>query len=101
MNCGWPKSSKDAPRARNQRAIVSPNGMSILDRYLIRETATPFLLALAVSTFIFQINPILEKAEFLLAKGVPALTVGYLLLTLLPQALGVTLPISFLIGLLM
>ena len=75
--------------------------MSILDRYLIRETATPFLLALAVGTFIFQINPILEKAEFLLAKGIPAVTVGYLLLTLLPQALGVTLPIAFLTGLLM
>jgi LPS export ABC transporter permease LptG/LPS export ABC transporter permease LptF len=75
--------------------------MRLLDRYLIRETLTPFLLALAVSTFIFQINPILEKAEFLLAKGVPAPTVGYLLLTLLPQALGVTLPIAFLIGLLM
>jgi LPS export ABC transporter permease LptG/LPS export ABC transporter permease LptF len=75
--------------------------MKLLDRYLIRETLTPFLLALAVSTFIFQINPILEQAEFLLAKGIPALTVGYLLLTLLPQALGVTLPISFLFGLLM
>ena len=75
--------------------------MKLLDRYLIRETITPFLLALAVSTFIFQINPILEQAEFLLAKGIPALTVGYLLLTLLPQALGVTLPISFLMGLLM
>ena len=75
--------------------------MRLLDRYLIRETLTPFLLALAVSTFIFQINPILEKAEVLLAKGVPAPTVGYLLLTLLPQALGVTLPIAFLIGLLM
>ena len=61
----------------------------------------PFLLALAVSTFIFQINPILQQAESLLAKGIPALTVGYLLLTLIPQALGVTLPISFLFGVLM
>ena len=75
--------------------------MTLLDRYLIRETGMPFLLALAVSTFIFQINPILQQAESLLAKGIPALTVGYLLLTLIPQALGVTLPISFLFGVLM
>ena len=45
--------------------------MNKLDRYLIRETVTPFLLSLAVFTFILQINPLLEQARDLLAKGVP------------------------------
>lgn len=75
--------------------------MRILDRYLIRETIGPFLLALGVFTFVLAVRPMLEYAQMLLAKGVPVPTVGFLLLTLLPQALGVTLPMAFLAGLLM
>src|SRR5258708_4359494 len=75
--------------------------MRTLDRYLIRESIGPFLLALGVFTFVLQIRPMLEYAQFLLAKGVPVPTVGFLLLTLLPQALGITLPMAFLAGLLM
>ncbi|MEZ5319652.1 MAG: LptF/LptG family permease [Vicinamibacterales bacterium] len=74
--------------------------MKTLDRYLVRETLMPFLLALAVFTFVLQINPILDQAQKLLAKGVPLGTVGYLLLLLIPQALGLTIPIAFLTGLL-
>lgn len=74
--------------------------MNKLDRYLIRETVLPFLLSLAVFTFILQINPLLDQARELLAKGVPLRTVGFLLLTLIPQALGLTIPIAFLTGLL-
>lgn len=75
--------------------------MSTIDRYLIRETIPPFLLALAVFTFVMAVDPILTYAELLLVKGLPAPTVGFLLLTLLPQALGVTLPVALLTGLLM
>lgn len=75
--------------------------MKLLDRYVIRETITPFLLALGVFTFVLAVNPMLDEAKNLLAKGVPVGTVGFLLLTLLPQALGVTLPMAFLTGLLM
>jgi len=75
--------------------------VKLLDRYLIRETITPFLLALGVFTFVLAVNPMLDEAKNLLAKGDPVGTVGFLLLTLLPQALGVTLPMAFLTGLLM
>jgi LPS export ABC transporter permease LptF/LPS export ABC transporter permease LptG len=71
-----------------------------LDRYLLREVAAPFLLALAVFTFILQIPPIMRQAESLIAKGVPWLTVGHLLLLLVPQALGLTIPMALLVGLL-
>lgn len=71
-----------------------------LDRYLLREVAGPFLLALAVFTFILQIPPIMRQAESLIAKGVPWLTVGHLLLLLVPQALGLTIPMALLVGLL-
>jgi lipopolysaccharide export LptBFGC system permease protein LptF len=44
------------------------------------------------------INPMLEYAQRLIAKGVPLPTVGILLLTLLPSSLSLTIPISFLTG---
>src|SRR4051812_31401876 len=75
--------------------------MRKLDGYLIRETIGPFLLALGVFTFVLAVQPMLINAQTLLAKGVPLGTVAFLLLLLLPQALGVTLPMGFLAGLLM
>jgi LPS export ABC transporter permease LptG/LPS export ABC transporter permease LptF len=75
--------------------------VKIIDRYLIREILPPFLLALGLFTFLLAINPMLEKAQLLLAKGVDLPTVGFMLAMLLPQALGVTLPMALLAGLLM
>jgi LPS export ABC transporter permease LptG/LPS export ABC transporter permease LptF len=71
-----------------------------LDRYLIKEIIPPFLLALAVFTFILQLPPIMDQAESLIAKGVAWPTVGHLLLLLIPQALGLTIPMALLVGLL-
>lgn len=73
----------------------------VIDRYLIRETVAPFLMALGVLTFLFAVRPMMDNAQALLTKGVPVGTVIYLLANLLPQALGVTLPMALLIGLLM
>ena len=75
--------------------------MRILDRYLIREILPPFLLALGMFTFLLAVNPMLLQARDLLAKGIDLTTVGFMLLMLLPQALGVTLPMALLAGLLM
>lgn len=75
--------------------------MRTLDRYVIRETVMPFLLALAVLTFLFAISPMMDRAQLLLTAGAPARTIVYLLINLLPQALGITLPMALLIGLLM
>lgn len=75
--------------------------MRTLDRYLVREFVGPFFLALGVFTFVLAVRPMLERAELLLTKGVPVETVGFLLTLLLPQALGITLPMAFLAGLLM
>lgn len=71
-----------------------------LDRYLVREIALPFVIALTVLTFILEIPPILTQAEDLIAKGVEWTIVARVLLTLLPQALGLTIPMSVLLGIL-
>lgn len=75
--------------------------MKILDRYLVRETAGPFLMALAIFTFLLAVRPVMEEAERLLAKSVPPETIGVLLAYLIPQALGITIPMALLAGLLM
>src|SRR5262245_11273369 len=71
-----------------------------IDRYLIRDTLAPFLLALVVFTFILQIPPLMDVAKKLLEKGVDAYTIFRILATLIPQALGITIPMALLVGLL-
>ena len=75
--------------------------MRILDRYIVRETLVPFLMALAIFTFLLAVRPVMDEAEKLLAKSVPPQTIGVLLAYLLPQALGITIPMALLAGLLM
>lgn len=72
----------------------------IIDRYVLREVIPPFLLALLVFTFVLIIPFIIELAEQLIAKGVPTGTILQLAVTLIPQALALTIPMAMLIGLL-
>ena len=74
--------------------------MRTLDRYVLRETLAPFVLALLVLTFILVIPFIIAQAETMIAKGVPWLTVAHVMVTLLPQALGLTIPMALLVALL-
>jgi LPS export ABC transporter permease LptG/LPS export ABC transporter permease LptF len=74
--------------------------LRIIDRYVIRETVAPFFLALVVFTFILQIPPLMEAAKELLEKGVDGWTILRILATLIPQALGITIPMGLLVGLL-
>ena len=71
-----------------------------LDRYLIREILPPMVLSLLIFTFILEIPPVMEQLQQLIAKGVPWVTAGRIILTLIPQALGLTIPMSLLVGLL-
>ena len=75
--------------------------LSIIDRYILRETLRMVFLCLLVFTFILMINPIMGVVQELLTKGVGGWTIAQLMLTLVPQALGVTIPMAVLIGLLM
>ena len=72
--------------------------MKTLDRYILRETLGPLLMALAIFTFLLAVRPVMEEAERLLAKSVPPQTIGVLLAHLLPQALGITIPMALLAG---
>jgi LPS export ABC transporter permease LptG/LPS export ABC transporter permease LptF len=74
--------------------------MRTLDRYVIREVLPPFAIALLVFTFVLIIPFIIDLAETMIAKGVPWPTLLQLMATLVPQALGLTIPMSLLIALL-
>jgi LPS export ABC transporter permease LptG/LPS export ABC transporter permease LptF len=72
-----------------------------IDRYILRETLPMVFLSLLVLTFMLMIPPLMGQAQDLLAKGVDFATVATLMGLLVPQGLGVTIPMAVLMGLLM
>jgi LPS export ABC transporter permease LptG/LPS export ABC transporter permease LptF len=74
--------------------------MKTIDRYLIREILSPLFLSLLIFTFILALPPVMEQLEALVSKGVSWGTAARILLTLVPQALGLTIPMALLVGLL-
>ncbi len=71
-----------------------------IDRYVIRAVVAPFFISLLVFTFILEVPFLVELAEKLIAKGVPAGTVLRVMGTLVPQALAITIPMGLLVGVL-
>ena len=72
----------------------------ILDRYVLREILPPFLLSLLIFTFILTLPPVMRYLEQLVAKGVSFGAAARILATLIPQALGLTIPMATLTGIL-
>ncbi len=71
-----------------------------IDRHILREIIPPFIIALFLFTFLLMIPPIMEVAEELIVKGVDTITVIKLMATLVPQGLGITIPMALLMGIL-
>ena len=71
-----------------------------LDRYVFKEVLWPFFLALLIFTFLLVLPPVMDRLENLLAKGVTWGIAVQMLWTLLPQALGLTIPMAVLVGIL-
>ena len=75
--------------------------LRITDRYILREVVPPLLLALLVLTFVLMLPPLMTRAEELIAKGVDGTTIARLMLMLVPQGLGLAIPMALLLGILM
>jgi len=60
----------------------------------------PFVIGLLIFTFILIIPFLIDLAENFISKGVPTAVVLQIMGTLVPQALGLTIPMSLLLGLL-
>lgn len=72
-----------------------------IHRYIAREIAVPALLGLLIFTFVLLMGRILKLVELVVNKGVPLGEILQLFAYLLPAFLVITLPLAFLLGVLL
>jgi len=75
--------------------------MKILDRYIIREFIGPLLFGLALFLFALIMDRLFDLMDLVFNRGVSPVTVGFLLLCLLPSIAAMTLPMATLLASLM
>jgi LPS export ABC transporter permease LptG len=73
----------------------------IIDRYLITELVPPFCIGAAVFTLFLVVDRIYHLADLVIAKGVPFHRVMQLLVLMLPSFLTYSLPMAFLVAVLL
>ena len=71
-----------------------------IDRYLLKEIASPFGIGLLVYTFTLLINMILILSERLISRDVSGTTLVKILIYLVPDLLSFTIPMATLMGVL-
>lgn len=71
---------------------------TILDRYIFRETITPFSISLGALCFVMLTKELLRLVELLVTKGIGLLSVLKVFAHLLPSFLVLTLPIAGIIA---
>jgi len=76
-------------------------GLTVLDRYILREMAPPFGLGIALFTFFLVIDRVYQLTELVITKGVPFHLVIQLLVYMLPSFLAHTLPMALLVAVLL
>lgn len=75
--------------------------MRILDRYILRDLAAPFLLGTALLTFFLIIDRLYHLTDLVVTKGIPFPMVLGLLVFMLPSFLAHTLPMALLVAVLL
>jgi lipopolysaccharide export system permease protein len=73
----------------------------IVHIYIFREITTPFLLGFIVFTFVLLTGKMLKLAEMVVTKGMPVSDILRLIVYMLPSFCIVTIPMSFLLALLL
>lgn len=74
--------------------------LRLIDRYILREIALPFVMILLVLTFVLLMGKILQLMDLMINKGVGLIDIARLMLYLMPSFLMFTIPISLLIAIL-
>ena len=72
--------------------------MKLIDRYILKELSVPFIISLLVLLFIMLINYLLRTMDLIINQGVDLLSIGELLLFILPSFLVISLPMAVLIA---
>jgi len=71
-----------------------------INSYILKEITVPFLMGIVVLTFVLLMGRILPLMEMVINKGIPLAEILKLFLSLLPAFLVITLPLAFLLGVL-
>jgi len=72
----------------------------IIDRYIFKEIALPFLVILGILTFVLLMGKILQIMDLVINKGVSLLSIVKIIFFLMPSFLLFTVPIALLISIL-
>ncbi len=80
---------------------MPPMATRRINSYIFREILTPTLLGLVVFTFILVMGRLPGLTEMVVNKGVPLSSILKLFGYLLPTFLSITIPLSFLLGILL
>jgi len=72
--------------------------MKLIRKYLLAEILGPFLGGIGILTFVLVMFQILRLVDMVIVQGVAVKDVGLLLVYLLPPFLSYTIPIAFLLG---
>ncbi|MFN3958531.1 MAG: LptF/LptG family permease [Parvularculaceae bacterium] len=72
--------------------------MGLLDRYILRNVATPLVLALGVAAMLLMIEQMLRLFDFVLAEQGPVDVVWRMLANLVPHYLSLALPLGAFLG---
>lgn len=75
--------------------------MKTLNRYISKEIIGPFFLSLFVFTFVLLLDQIMKLVELVVSKGVGLIDIGMLFIYILPSFLTLTIPMSFLLAVLL
>jgi lipopolysaccharide export system permease protein len=72
-----------------------------IHRYILREISVPTTMSLLIFSFVVLLGRIPRLTEMIISKGVPARDIIALFAFLMPTFLSVTVPLSFLLGILL
>jgi lipopolysaccharide export system permease protein len=72
----------------------------IIDRYIFKEIAIPFIIILFVLTFVLLMGKILQIMDLMVNKGISVFSIAKLIVLLLPSFMMFTIPIALLIAIL-
>jgi lipopolysaccharide export system permease protein len=75
--------------------------LSRIHRYIFKEISTPTILSLLIFTFVLLMGRIPKVTELVISKGVPAGEIFMLFAYLMPTFFSITVPLSFLLGILL
>ncbi len=75
--------------------------MKIIDRYMVRLIAVPLISTLVISAMLLVLDRMLRLFDFVATEGGPVAVVWKMLANLLPEYLGLGIPIGLLLGVLL